>query len=67
MDYKATIFLPKTDFPMRADLPNREPQILERWDRAGLFDRLREVSRGSASSCTTVRPTPTGRSTSATP
>jgi isoleucyl-tRNA synthetase len=46
MDYKATIFLPKTDFPMRADLPNREPQILERWDRAGLFDRLREVSRG---------------------
>jgi isoleucyl-tRNA synthetase len=45
-DYRATIFLPKTDFPMRAGLPKREPEILARWQEMGLYDRLREQSRG---------------------
>ena len=31
MDYKSTVFLPRTDFPMRANLPEREPALLERW------------------------------------
>ena len=31
-DYKSTVFLPKTDFPMRAGLPAKEPEILERWE-----------------------------------
>ena len=46
VDYKATIFLPRTDFPMRAGLPKREPEILARWAEMGLFARLREASAG---------------------
>ena len=41
-DYKDTLNLPKTDFPMRAGLPKREPEWLERWARIGVYDRLRE-------------------------
>ncbi len=41
-DYKSTLHLPKTDFPMRAGLPKREPGWLERWARIGVYDRLRE-------------------------
>jgi isoleucyl-tRNA synthetase len=42
--YRDTVFLPKTDFPMKAGLPEREPKILERWKNMGLFKRLREQS-----------------------
>ena len=42
VDYKATLNLPKTDFPMRAGLPKREPEWLERWAEIGIYDRLRE-------------------------
>ncbi|MGA0532346.1 isoleucine--tRNA ligase [Hansschlegelia sp. KR7-227] len=45
-DYSETLFLPKTDFPMRAGLPQREPELLERWARIGLYQRLRESSAG---------------------
>ena len=45
-DYRPTVFLPKTSFPMRGDLPNREPQILARWEEIGLYRRLREASKG---------------------
>ncbi len=45
-DYKNTVFLPKTDFPMKAGLPNLEPKLLERWQRMGLYHRLRAQSRG---------------------
>ena len=41
-DYKDTLNLPKTDFPMRAGLPKREPEWLDRWARIGVYDRLRE-------------------------
>ncbi|SFL14335.1 isoleucine--tRNA ligase [Shimia haliotis] len=41
-DYKETLNLPKTDFPMRAGLPKREPAWLERWEKIGVYDRLRE-------------------------
>jgi isoleucyl-tRNA synthetase len=47
-DYRATVFLPKTDFPMRGDLPKREPLILARWEGMGLYRRLREASSGRA-------------------
>jgi len=40
-DYKSTLNLPKTDFPMRAGLPKREPDWLARWERIGVYDRLR--------------------------
>ncbi|MFQ6549607.1 isoleucine--tRNA ligase [Aestuariibius sp. 2305UL40-4] len=41
-DYKATLNLPQTDFPMRAGLPNREPGWLARWEELRIYDRLRE-------------------------
>ncbi|TYB81008.1 isoleucine--tRNA ligase [Maritimibacter fusiformis] len=41
-DYKDTLNLPKTDFPMRAGLPKREPDWLARWEEIGVYDRLRE-------------------------
>ncbi|THH37199.1 isoleucine--tRNA ligase [Aliishimia ponticola] len=43
-DYKDTLNLPKTDFPMRAGLPKREPEWLERWARLGVYDRLRDTA-----------------------
>jgi isoleucyl-tRNA synthetase len=45
-DYSETLFLPKTDFPMRAGLPQKEPEILARWLRLDLYGRLRAASRG---------------------
>ncbi|MET0315149.1 MAG: class I tRNA ligase family protein, partial [Hansschlegelia sp.] len=45
-DYSETLFLPKTEFPMRAGLPQREPEFLERWARIGLYERLRSSSAG---------------------
>lgn len=47
-DYSETLFLPKTDFAMRAELPKREPDMLARWARMGLYERLREASKGRA-------------------
>ena len=45
-DYKDTVFLPKTDFPMKAGLAAKEPAILDRWARLGVYDRLREQRAG---------------------
>ncbi|MBR9838379.1 MAG: isoleucine--tRNA ligase [Rhodobacteraceae bacterium] len=45
-DYKDTLNLPKTDFPMRAGLPQREPAWLDRWAKLGVYDRLREKAEG---------------------
>ena len=46
IDYKDTIFLPKTDFPMRAGLPKKEPEILAEWERIDLEKRLRQDREG---------------------
>ena len=46
MEYKDTIFLPKTSFEMRANLPLKEPKILEEWDKQKIFKQLREKSKG---------------------
>ena len=46
MDYKNTLNLPRTDFPMKADLPNREPKILKRWSDMDLYGRLRAQYKG---------------------
>ena len=45
-DYSETLFLPKTDFPMRAGLPQREPEILARWKSLDLYGRLRATAKG---------------------
>ena len=42
-DYRDTLFLPKTDFPMRAGLPKAEPKWIERWNRIGLYKKQREA------------------------
>ena len=47
-DYRDTVFLPKTSFPMRGDLPKREPAMLARWAEAGLDQKLREAEAGRA-------------------
>jgi isoleucyl-tRNA synthetase len=46
IDYRETVFLPKTDFAMKAGLPEREPTLLKRWEDMGLYGKLREQSRG---------------------
>ena len=44
--YKSTIHLPATEFPMRGDLPRREPAMLARWEEEGLYAQLRDHARG---------------------
>ncbi len=45
-DYSETLFLPQTEFPMRAGLPQREPELIARWNKMDLYKRLRETSAG---------------------
>ena len=45
-DYKSTLYLPVTNFPMRAGLPKREPEILSRWENINLFGQIRDASKG---------------------
>jgi isoleucyl-tRNA synthetase len=45
-DYSETLFLPKTDFPMRAGLPQKEPELLARWQKLDIYKRLRTAARG---------------------
>jgi len=47
-DYSKTLFLPKTEFPMRAGLPQREPEILKRWSEIDLYRKLRTSAEGRA-------------------
>ena len=48
-DYKDTLNLPKTDFPMKANLANREPETLKFWDEIDLYQKLREAGQGRKS------------------
>ena len=43
-DYRSTVFLPKTDFPMKAGLPQKEPLILAKWQEEDLYGRTIEVA-----------------------
>jgi isoleucyl-tRNA synthetase len=45
-DYKQTIFLPKTSFPMKGDLAKREPDFVKRWKELGLYQKIRQKSKG---------------------
>ncbi len=45
-DYKSTLFLPETDFPMRAGLPKAEPEFLKAWEAADIYGQLRKASSG---------------------
>ncbi len=46
MEYKKTLNLPKTDFPMKANLVKKEPEILKRWEDMKIYHRIREASKG---------------------
>jgi isoleucyl-tRNA synthetase len=45
-DYRSTVFLPKTDFPMKAGLPQKEPGILARWQEQDIYAKTREARAG---------------------
>ncbi len=45
-DWRSTVFLPKTDFPMKAGLPQKEPGVLARWQAEGFYQQLREARAG---------------------
>ena len=45
-DYKDTLNLPKTTFPMKGNLPNREPEVLARWEQMDLYGRLQQAGAG---------------------
>src|SRR5258708_23779958 len=47
MDYKNTLNLPRTDFPMKADLVTREPQRLEKWERENLYRKIQAARAGA--------------------
>ena len=49
-DYRETLFLPTTDFPMRGGLPKREPEWVKRWEEMHLYQRMRDAAaaRGAA-------------------
>nr|WP_304215772.1 isoleucine--tRNA ligase [Fredinandcohnia onubensis] len=46
MEYKDTLLMPKTDFPMRGNLPNREPQIQEQWEEMNIYQKVQERTKG---------------------
>ncbi len=46
LDYRETVFLPKTEFPMRGGLPKKEPEIAAQWDEQDLYNKLREKGSG---------------------
>ena len=63
-DYKATLNLPRTDFAMKANLAQAEPQTVKRWQDEGLYAAVQGRGRAPRpSASTTGRRTPTGRST----
>jgi isoleucyl-tRNA synthetase len=46
MDYKETLNLPQTDFPMKANLSQREPEMLKNWEKIGIYEKIRETAKG---------------------
>jgi isoleucyl-tRNA synthetase len=46
LDLKSTVNLPKTDFPMKANLPQNEPKILARWEETGIYERIQGARKG---------------------
>ena len=68
MNYKETLNLPKTDFPMRAGLAKLEPRMQEKWDSDKLYEKIRKARAGAPNyTLTTARPTRPANSTSASP
>ncbi|PWU69123.1 isoleucine--tRNA ligase [Gracilibacillus dipsosauri] len=47
MEYKQTLNMPKTDFPMRGNLPNKEPKMQEQWDEEKLYEKVQAKTKGN--------------------
>ena len=59
-DFNSTLNLPKTDFPMRAGLPKREPEMLKHWEELDIYNEMLKKNEGHpASTCMTALPSPT--------
>ena len=56
VDYRSTLNLPDTPFPMRGDLPKREPAWIKEWNEEGLYKKLRDARAGAATVCAARRP-----------
>ena len=68
MEYKKTLNMPKSGFPMRAGLPKREPDMLKHWEEIDLYNELLKKNVASpCSPCTTALRSPTARCIWATP
>ena len=66
-DYRPTVFLPKTDFPMRGGLPTLEPKLVARWRESGCTTGCaRPRAAAKSSCCMTGRPMPMATSISGT-
>jgi len=64
MNYKDTLLLPKTDFPMKADLVTREPERLKIWEEQGLYEKIQEARKtGPSLCCMMARLSPTAMCT----
>ncbi|UNL83948.1 isoleucine--tRNA ligase [Priestia koreensis] len=46
MNYKDTLLMPKTEFPMRGNLPNREPEIQQKWEEMNIYEKVQERTKG---------------------
>ncbi len=51
VDYKETLNLPKTDFPMKANLPQREPEFIKKWEEENIYGKIRESRKNSPVCC----------------
>jgi len=66
-DYRETVFLPDTPFPMRGGLPQKEPEILARWDAQGLYGAIRQQRQAAGAPLFVLHDGPMAISTPATP
>ena len=48
MEYKDTLLMPKTEFPMRGNLPKREPEIQAKWEEMNIYEKVQERTKGSS-------------------
>ena len=51
MDYKDTLLMPKTEFPMRGNLPNREPEMQAKWEEMNIYEKVQEHTERSSIIC----------------
>ena len=51
VDYKGTLNLPRTDFPMKANLPQREPEFIKKWEEQNIYQKIRESRKDKPTCC----------------